>query len=49
MLEIFLELKNKAKEVGLDINVDKTKILSQTKRNQVDQNIVIKRVIPLKW
>ena len=39
--EIFIELKNKAKEVGLAINTDKTKMLTQTRRDQVYNNIEI--------
>ena len=39
--EIFLDLKNKAKEVGLAINIDKIKILIQTRRDQVYNNIEI--------
>ena len=38
-MRIFLELKNKAKEVGLAINIDKTKMLIQTRRDQVHNNI----------
>ena len=37
----FTELKNKAKEVGLAINIDKIKILIQTRRDQVYNNIEI--------
>lgn len=39
--EAYMELKNHAKEIGLSVNVEKTKMPNQTRRNTLQQNVTI--------